>query len=189
MNIEAGECLNPCAAMRAAEFQSCTLQGGRQSIRWWAELRWIINFTVLSNFAFSSFCLCKIILNFFYLKAAVKRPNHCARLRLLSVLRVKGRPQADCPPLKTLFVDTMCDWVVIRDSEFVVVTIETDDVCVASDSCCSPLLVKQIQRVLHFIIAVGVYKVDKNHVPFLGLDFDRITLLWKEILATCSSLS
>lgn len=76
----------------------------------------------------------------------------------------------------------------IRDSEFVVVTIETDDVCVASDSCCS-LLVKQIQRVLHFIIAVGVYKVDKNHVPFLGLDFDRITLLWKEILATCSSLS
>ncbi len=41
---------------------------------------------------------------------------------------VKGRPEEDSPPLKTDFVDTMCNWLVIRNSESIVVTIEADDV-------------------------------------------------------------
>lgn len=36
--------------------------------------------------------------------------------------QVKGRPEGDCRPLKTDFVDTVWIWLMIRNDEFVVVS-------------------------------------------------------------------
>lgn len=59
--------------------------------------------------------------------------------------QVKGRQEGDCFPLKTDFVDVVCNWLVIRNNQPVVVT-GADDAYYYSDSSTTPLLGKHGAR-------------------------------------------